>query len=48
MKISSRRLLAAVLQGIGIAEDKLDAMYALLDKRAKLPAECFNRFRFAS
>ncbi len=41
-KISSRKLLAAVLRSIGIADDKLDAMYALLDKKAKLPAETFE------
>ena len=41
-KISSRRLLAAFLRGIGIADEKLDAMYALLDKKAKLPAEAFE------
>jgi histidyl-tRNA synthetase len=41
-KISSRRLLAAVLQRIGIAPDKLDTLYALLDKKAKLPPETFN------
>ena len=40
-KISSRALLAAVLQGIGIGADRLDAMYALLDKKAKLPEETF-------
>jgi histidyl-tRNA synthetase len=41
-KISSRRLLAAVLQRIGIAPDRLDSLYALLDKKAKLPPEAFN------
>lgn len=41
-KISSRRLLASVLVGVGIDESKLDAMYALLDKKAKLPAETFD------
>ncbi len=41
-KISSRKLLAAVLLGIGIDEGNLDAMYALLDKKAKLPAEAFD------
>lgn len=40
-KISSRRLLMDVLLGIGIAEDQLDSLYALLDKKAKLPAEAF-------
>ncbi|MBN2131166.1 MAG: ATP phosphoribosyltransferase regulatory subunit, partial [Sedimentisphaerales bacterium] len=41
-KISSRRLLSAVLRGIGVAEEKLDALYALLDKKPKLPAETFE------
>jgi histidyl-tRNA synthetase len=41
-KISSRRLLAAVLRRIGIAPEKLDSLYALLDKKAKLPPEAFN------
>ena len=41
-KISSRRLLAAVLQRIGIAPDKLEVLYALLDKKAKLPPETFS------
>jgi histidyl-tRNA synthetase len=40
-KISSRRLLAAVLGAIGIPAEKFDPMYALLDKKAKLPAETF-------
>jgi len=42
VKISSRRLLAAVLRGVGVADEKLDSMYALLDKKAKLPAETFD------
>jgi histidyl-tRNA synthetase len=41
-KISSRKLLALVLREIGIDESRLDAMYALLDKKAKLPAETFD------
>ncbi len=41
-KISSRRLLASVLRGIGIDEGRLDGMYALLDKKAKLPADTFD------
>ncbi len=41
-KISSRRLLSAVLQRLGIAPDKLDPLYALLDKKAKLPPETFR------
>jgi len=42
VKISSRKLLAAVLLGIGVPDEKLDSMYALLDKKAKLPAETFE------
>jgi len=41
-KISSRRLLAAVLKSIGIEQDKFDGLYALLDKKAKLPREKFD------
>jgi len=41
-KISSRRLLAAVLKRIGIPADDLDSLYALLDKKPKLPAETFE------
>jgi histidyl-tRNA synthetase len=41
-KISSRKLLASVLLGVGVDADKLDAMYALLDKKAKLPPETFD------
>jgi histidyl-tRNA synthetase len=40
-KISSRRLLAALLKNIGIAEDKLTTLYPILDKKAKIPAEAF-------
>ncbi|HUV66518.1 MAG TPA: histidine--tRNA ligase [Sedimentisphaerales bacterium] len=42
VKMSSRRLLAAVLKKIGIAEANFDSMYALLDKRNKLPQETFK------
>ncbi len=41
-KISSRRLLAAVLTSIGIPADRLDPIYAVLDKKPKLPAETFE------
>jgi len=41
VKISSRKMLAAMLQAIGVGEDELEALYALLDKRSKLPAETF-------
>lgn len=41
-KISSRKLLAALLENIGIEEDKLDGLYPLLDKKAKIPPEVFE------
>ena len=40
-KISSRRLLAALLKNIGITEDKLETLYPILDKKAKIPVEAF-------
>jgi histidyl-tRNA synthetase len=42
VRISSRRLLAAELQNLGIPADKLDALYAVLDKKPKLPREAFQ------
>jgi len=42
VKISSRKLLAALLLSVGIAEGELDGMYVLLDKKAKLPAAAFE------
>ncbi len=42
VKISSRRLLAAVLKRIGVPEECLDSLYVLLDKKAKLPKETFR------
>lgn len=42
VKISSRSMLAALLREKGFAEDQLDTIYALLDKRGKLPAETFE------
>ena len=41
-KISSRRMLAAFLVGAGIAADKLDTIYPVLDKKPKLPPAAFN------
>ena len=43
VKISSRKMLAALLQTIGIAEDKLEDLYVVLDKRSKLPSETFEQ-----
>ncbi len=42
VKISSRKLLSAVLKQIGISEDKLNPLYVLLDKKPKVPAETFE------
>ena len=42
VKISSRKMLASILQSIGIAEDQLEPLYVLLDKRSKLPPEAFE------
>jgi histidyl-tRNA synthetase len=42
VKISSRKLLAAVLKKIGVPDEKLNPLYTLLDKKAKLPAEVFS------
>jgi histidyl-tRNA synthetase len=41
-KISSRKFLAGFLKGLGIPEQKLGALYVLLDKSAKLPADVFE------
>jgi len=40
-KISSRKLLAAFLLDIGIAADKLESLYPILDKKPKLPEDAF-------
>jgi histidyl-tRNA synthetase len=42
VKVSSRKLLAAFLKNIGIAEKDLDLMYALLDKKPKMPPDTFK------
>jgi histidyl-tRNA synthetase len=41
VKMSSRKLLAAFLRGLGLADDMLGSLYALLDKKTKLPSETF-------
>lgn len=41
VKINSRALLAAILRARGFAEETLDRVYAVLDKRDKLPDEAF-------
>ena len=40
-KISSRRLLAAVLTSFGIDQEKFDALYPVLDKKTKISEEAF-------
>jgi histidyl-tRNA synthetase len=42
VKISSRKMLAALLQSIGIAESELEPLYAVLDKRGRLPTDTFE------
>lgn len=41
-KISSRKLLGRLLLSVGIAQEQLPGLYALLDKKAKLPQEAFD------
>jgi len=43
VKISSREMLAALLQAIGIAESQLEDLYAVLDKRSRLPGDTFEQ-----
>jgi len=42
VKISSRKMLAAVLKEIGVPQKSLDSLYVVLDKKNKLPAEAFE------
>ncbi len=43
VKISSREMLAALLQSIGIAEGELEDLYVVLDKRSRLPGDTFEQ-----
>ena len=43
VRISSRKLLAAVLKSYGVPDEKLDSLYVVLDKKAKLPADTFEK-----
>jgi len=43
VKISSRKLLAAVLKKIGISQESLEPLYAVLDKKNKLAPESFKQ-----
>ncbi|MBW8002094.1 MAG: histidine--tRNA ligase [Planctomycetes bacterium] len=42
VKISSRKMLAAILKEIGIKEKDLESIYTILDKRAKVPDDAFE------
>jgi len=42
VKISSRKLLSAVLREIGVKESTLDSLFPVLDKKAKLSREAFT------
>jgi len=43
VKISSRKLLTAALRNFGVRTDDLSPLYALLDKKAKLPNDTFEK-----
>jgi histidyl-tRNA synthetase len=43
VKVSSRKLLAAVLKKFGIPEERLDSLYLVLDKKSKLPPATFEQ-----
>jgi histidyl-tRNA synthetase len=43
VKISSREMLAALLLTIGVAESELEDLYAVLDKRSRLPSDTFEQ-----
>ena len=43
VKISSREMLAALLALIGFAEGELEDLYAVLDKRSRLPEDTFEQ-----
>jgi histidyl-tRNA synthetase len=42
VKISSRELLRLFLKGLGVPDEKLESLYAVLDKKPKLPTETFE------
>jgi histidyl-tRNA synthetase len=43
VKISSRKMLAAILQSISFAESELESLYTVLDKRNKVPEDVFEK-----
>ena len=42
VRVSSRSMLAAFLEAISIEQENFDGIYAILDKKAKLPEDAFN------
>jgi len=42
VRISSREMLAALLNNIGVSQDTMDPLYVVLDKRAKVPPDAFE------
>jgi histidyl-tRNA synthetase len=43
VRISSRRLVAALLECFGIEKEGLEKVYSVLDKKSKVPAEVFEK-----
>jgi histidyl-tRNA synthetase len=43
VKISSRKLIAALLECFGIEKEQLEKVYTVLDKKNKIPAETFEK-----
>ena len=43
VKISSRKMLAELLRSVSISEGQLDQLYAVLDKRSKVPSDAFGQ-----
>ena len=41
-RISSRKMLASLLEAVGVQEEQLQGVYAVLDKKAKIPDEAFE------
>ena len=43
VRISSRRLIAAMLEYFGVEKEQLDKVYGVLDKKSKIPKEAFEK-----
>ena len=43
VKVSSRKMLKGVMKSIGIPDEKIEPLYALLDKKNKLPPDTFEK-----